>query len=81
MGLAMTLRKSKPTFDLAGESRMPAPTMGRRAVRTSALIQETAREVFLQKGYHGTNIEDIAEAAGISRAQRLIKLPTRCITS
>jgi AcrR family transcriptional regulator len=73
----MTLRKSKPTFDLAGESRMPAPTMGRRAVRTSALIQETAREVFLQKGYHGTNIEDIAEAAGISRASFYTYFPSK----
>jgi AcrR family transcriptional regulator len=70
-------RQAKPTFDLAGESRMPAPTMGRRAIRTSALIHEKAREVFLQKGYHGTNIEDIAEAAGISRASFYTYFPSK----
>lgn len=51
-------RPMKPGFEMAGVLRMPAPTMGRRAVRTSALIQEKARVVFLLKGYHGTNIED-----------------------
>jgi AcrR family transcriptional regulator len=70
-------RQAKPSFELAGESRMPAPTMGRRAVRTSALIQEKAREVFLLKGYHGTNIEDISEAAGISRASFYTYFPSK----
>lgn len=56
---------------------MPAPTMGRRALRTSTLIQEKAREVFLAKGYHGTKIEDIAEAAGLSRASFYTYFPSK----
>jgi AcrR family transcriptional regulator len=64
-------------FKLVGESRKPASTMGRRALRTSALIQSTAREVFLQKGYHGCKIEDIAEAAGVSRASFYTYFPSK----
>jgi AcrR family transcriptional regulator len=70
-------RGSKTEFKLTGESRMPASTMGRRALRTSTLIQETARKVFLQRGYHGTKIEDIAEAAGVSRASFYTYFPSK----
>lgn len=70
-------RVGKTEFRLAGESRMPAPTMGRRAQRTSSLIQTTAREIFLQRGYHGTKIEDIAEAAGVSRASFYTYFPSK----
>lgn len=62
---------------IRGEARMPAPTMGRRAQRTSALIAEKAREVFLAKGYFGTSIDDIAEAAGVSRASFYTYYPTK----
>jgi AcrR family transcriptional regulator len=70
-------RVSKTEFKLAGESRMPASTMGRRALRTSTLIQDKARDVFLQKGYHGTKIEDIADAAGVSRASFYTYFPSK----
>lgn len=70
-------RGGKTEFKLAGESRMPAPTMGSRALRTSSLIQDKAREVFLQKGYHGSKIEDIAEAAGVSRASFYTYFPSK----
>jgi AcrR family transcriptional regulator len=70
-------RASRTEFKLSGESRMPASTMGRRALRTSTLIQEKARDVFLQKGYHGTKIEDIAEAAGVSRASFYTYFPSK----
>lgn len=56
---------------------MPAPTMGRRAQRTSALIAEKAREVFLAKGYFGTSIDDIAEAAQVSRASFYTYYPSK----
>jgi hypothetical protein len=46
-----TPRSSKTEFKLTGDTRMPAATMGRRAVRTSSLIQDKAREVFLERGY------------------------------
>jgi AcrR family transcriptional regulator len=56
------------TFRSHGERRGPAATSGPRAQRTTALIMATARDVFLAKGYHGLRIEDIADAAELSRA-------------
>ena len=44
-------------FKLKGEFRSPAKTMGPRALRTSGLIKQHAREVFLAKGYYGTSVE------------------------
>lgn len=64
-------------FGLEGASRMPAPTMGRRAQRTSALILDNARDVFLAKGYAGARIDDIAESAGISRASFYTYFPSK----
>src|SRR5205823_15099396 len=65
------------TFALRGELRGPAPTIGPRAQRTTALIMDTAREVFLAKGYHGLRIDDIADAAGVSRASFYTYLPSK----
>ena len=64
-------------FGLQGESRSPAPTMGKRAQRTSALIQDKARDVFLAKGYFGARIDDIAEAAGMSRGSFYTYFPAK----
>ena len=62
-------------FKLTGEVRSPAKTMGPRALRTSGLIKECAREVFLAKGYFGTSVEEIAEAAGVFARLLLHLLP------
>jgi AcrR family transcriptional regulator len=64
-------------FKLKGEVRSPAKTMGPRALRTSGLIKERAREVFLTKGYFGTSVEEIAEAAGVSRASFYTYFPSK----
>jgi AcrR family transcriptional regulator len=64
-------------FKLQGEVRSPAKTMGPRALRTSGLIKERAREVFLAKGYYGTSVEEIAEAAGVSRASFYTYYPSK----
>jgi AcrR family transcriptional regulator len=64
-------------FKLNGEFRSPAKTMGPRALRTSGLIREHARDVFLAKGYHGTSVEEIAEAAGVSRASFYTYYPSK----
>ena len=57
------------------ESSVPAPVLrtpgkapGPRARRTQQLILDNARELFMERGYQGTSIEDITSAAGISRA-------------
>jgi AcrR family transcriptional regulator len=64
-------------FELEGELRSPAKTMGPRALRTSGLIKERAREVFLSKGYFGTSVEEIVEAAGVSRASFYTYFPSK----
>src|SRR3954466_3242679 len=64
-------------FKLTGEVRSPTKTMGPRALRTSGLIKECAREVFLAKGYYGTSVEEIAEAAGVSRASFYTYFPSK----
>jgi AcrR family transcriptional regulator len=71
-------RKNATTaFNLKGRSRSPAASMGPRALRTSALIMDSARAVFLQKGYAGTRIDDIAEHAGVSRASFYSYYPSK----
>jgi AcrR family transcriptional regulator len=48
-----------------------APARGRtrlNAAARRAAILEAAQSVFGQRGYHGTSIDDIAQAAGISKA-------------
>jgi TetR/AcrR family transcriptional regulator len=64
-------------FPLQGEARSPAPVMGRRAIRTRTLIEDTGRELFLRKGFGGTRIDDIAAAAGISRASFYTYFPSK----
>jgi AcrR family transcriptional regulator len=69
--------KPKGSFGLRGETRGPAPTVGPRAQRTTALLMDTARDVFLAKGYFGLRIDDIAEAAGMSRASFYTYFPSK----
>ena len=45
-----------------------SPVVGERGTRTRLAIVDAARASFEAKGFHATSIEDIAEAAGISRA-------------
>lgn len=49
------------------KTRSPAPELGPRAQRTRSLLIATARSVFLEKGYGGTRVDDIADEAGTSR--------------
>ena len=71
-------RTPRADFPLRGVPA-PAPVMGRRGPeRTSAVdFVDKAREVFLQKGYFGTTIDDIVEAAGISRSSFYTYFPTK----
>ena len=42
--------------------------LGERALRTRNAILEASRQLFLERGYSGTRINNITEACGISRA-------------
>jgi AcrR family transcriptional regulator len=72
-------RRSNPprTFPIKGESRSPAPEMGPRAVRTRTLVMDAARELFLRKGYGGVRIDDIVDAAGVSRGSFYTYFPSK----
>jgi AcrR family transcriptional regulator len=54
-------RASTPNVD-------PPRALGERALRTRELLIETAKSLFLERGYGGTTIDNIAEVAGVSRA-------------
>jgi AcrR family transcriptional regulator len=51
--------------------------MGPRAIRTTELILQTAKQVFLERGYGGTRIDNITEACGISRASFYTYFPSK----
>lgn len=57
--------------------RPEAGDIGPRARRTVDRILEATREVFMTKGYFGTTIDEIAQAAGVSRASFYTYFPTR----
>lgn len=52
----------------APSRRSPAVELGPKARRTVQSILDNARELFLDRGYVGTSVEDITSAAGVSRA-------------
>jgi AcrR family transcriptional regulator len=45
-----------------------SPVVGQRGARTRQAIAEAALELFAERGFHATLVDDIAQAAGISRA-------------
>ena len=57
--------------------RPEAGDIGPRARRTVDRILDATREVFMTKGYFGTTIDEIAQAAGVSRASFYTYFPTR----
>ncbi len=48
--------------------RQPAEVLGPRAQETIQRIVDATREVFLERGYAGTTIEEIAKVADVARA-------------
>ena len=57
--------------------RSPAPELGPKARRTRESILETARTLFLERGFGGTSIDDITAQAGISRASFWTYFPSK----
>jgi AcrR family transcriptional regulator len=51
--------------------------LGERALRTRDQLLETAVRLFLERGYGGTTIDDIAEVAGMSRASFYTYFPSK----
>lgn len=56
------------TTDLAPNLRQPADELGPRAQHTIERILDATREVFLERGYRGTAVDEITARAGVSRA-------------
>ncbi len=46
----------------------PAPTLGTRAAKTRGAILKAAEEIFAERGFAATRLEDVAERVGIRRA-------------
>ena len=59
------------------ELRQPGRVLGARASRTIAAILDATRQIFLARGYAGTTIDDIARAAGMSRASFYTYFPSK----
>ena len=51
---------------MAVEERPPARLRDRKRARTRRMVQAEALRLFADKGYYGTTVEDIADAAAIS---------------
>jgi AcrR family transcriptional regulator len=66
-----------PTFLTPATIRQPADGLGARAQRTIERIIESAREVFMTRGYSGTTIDEIARVAGVSRASVYTYFPSK----
>lgn len=57
--------------------RSPGKELGPRANRTIAAILDATRQIFLTRGYAGTTIDEIAKAAGVSRASFYTYFPSK----
>lgn len=64
-------------FELRPTLRQPAPELGTRARRTIHQILQATGEVVMARGYGGARIDDIVQAAGVSRASFYTYFPTK----
>ena len=61
----------------AVEPKKNDQSLGKRALRTRDQLVDTAVTLFLERGYGGTTIEHIADAAGMSRASFYTYFPSK----
>jgi AcrR family transcriptional regulator len=60
-----------------GENRELTWQPGQRSERTRRKLIDAAKQVFLERGFHGARAEDIAAAAGMSRGTFYIYFPSK----
>jgi AcrR family transcriptional regulator len=65
------------SFEVRPTLRQPAPELGTRARRTIDLILQATGDLIMSRGYGGARIDDIAQAAGISRASFYTYFPSK----
>jgi len=61
----------------SGTNRLSPAEMGPRALATRQAILDAAKQLFLERGYEGTRIENITDTAGISKAGFYTYFPTK----
>ena len=71
-----TVRKDE-SFEIRPTLREPAPELGTRARRTIDLILQATGDLIMARGYGGARIDDIVQAAGISRASFYTYFPSK----
>ena len=71
------MRRSGAELAVRPTLRRPAKELGPRANDAIARILEATRSVFLRRGYGGTTIDEIARAAGMSKASFYTYFPTK----
>lgn len=69
----------RQVFAPLGTSPKPLGRRGRKKQATRERIIEMARRLFATKGYNGTTVEEIAEAAAVSRATFFNYFPVKSI--
>jgi AcrR family transcriptional regulator len=70
------IRKDE-SFEIRPTLRQPAPELGTRARRTIDLILQATGDLIMARGYGGARIDDIVQAAGISRASFYTYFPSK----
>jgi AcrR family transcriptional regulator len=65
------------SFEIRPKLRQPAPELGTRARRTIDLILQATGDLIMARGYGGARIDDIVQAAGISRASFYTYFPSK----
>ncbi|HEY3844399.1 MAG TPA: TetR/AcrR family transcriptional regulator [Acidimicrobiales bacterium] len=65
------------SFEIRPILRQPAPELGTRARRTIDLILQATGELIMARGYGGARIDDIVQAAGVSRASFYTYFPSK----
>ena len=70
---------SQTETSFSGVPERPLPFTGPRALRTREMLLSAARDLFFEKGFAGTSMEDVAARAGVSRASVYTYFPSKYV--